>query len=300
MQCNLCCKRLSLTSAIVLCGLAATATAAAAVRGGRPLLFGCGTGRPSETLIRASSDMRLRESELMARGERAPRGGITVNVYIHVVSRDQTVSGGFISQPSTVAKQMQVLDETYAPMGISFEHKNTSWTVQPSWAMDHDEEDMKRSLRQGSYRDLNLYFLRALAGPAGTLGYCNFPGAVTPASRLFYMDGCTLHVGSVPGGPLVGFNLGKTATHEVGHWFGLMHTFEGEDCGGRGDHIDDTPAQASSSQGCPTGRDSCPDDPGLDPIHNYMDYSNDACYEQFTPGQAVRIRNLWQKYRAKW
>lgn len=61
------------------------------------MLFGCGTGRPSEALIRASSDMRLQESELMARGERAPRGGITVNVYIHVVSRDQTVSGGFIS-----------------------------------------------------------------------------------------------------------------------------------------------------------------------------------------------------------
>lgn len=88
---------MSLKSAIVLCGLAATATAAAAVRGGRPLLFGCGTGRPSEALIRTSSEMRLRESELLARGEQASQGGITVNVYIHVVARDQTVSGGYIS-----------------------------------------------------------------------------------------------------------------------------------------------------------------------------------------------------------
>ncbi|KAG5989994.1 hypothetical protein E4U54_004197, partial [Claviceps lovelessii] len=177
---------------------------------------------------------------------------------------------------ATIEKQMKVLSETYASIGIAFVHKDTSWTIHPNWSKDNDEEGMKRSLRRGTYSDLNLYFLKELTGPPGTLGYCNFPaGDVTPTSLLFFLDGCNLHVGSVPGGPIPGFNLGKTATHEVGHWFGLMHTFEGDNCQGAGDHVDDTPAQASSSQGCPVGRDSCPDLPGADPIHNYMDYSSE-------------------------
>ncbi|KAG6010172.1 hypothetical protein E4U21_007649 [Claviceps maximensis] len=250
---------------------------AGVIRGSRPVRFGCGTGRPTEAFIQTSSELRASESELAARGENGVggMGGIVVNVYIHVVARDRTVAGGYISR-STVQKQMQVLRETYAPTGISFVYKDTSWTVNPSWATDNDEEGMKRTLRRGSYRDLNLYLLRELNGPPGTLGYCNFPaGGVTPSSHLFYLDGCNIHVGSVPEGPISGFNLGKTATHEVGHWFGLMHTFDGGDCNGAGDHVDDTPAQASSSQGCPVGRDSCPDLPGMDPIHNYMDYSSE-------------------------
>ncbi|KAG5979658.1 hypothetical protein E4U55_004912 [Claviceps digitariae] len=267
---------MSLKAAVTLCGLAATAMAGV-VRVGRSVHFGCGTGRPTEEFVQISREMRAQESDIMARGDTGPGGSgdIVVNTYIHVVARDKTVGGGYITA-TTVDKQMAVLRETYASTGVSFIHKNTSWTVDPSWSVDGDEEAMKRNLRRGSYRDLNLYFLKELTGPPGTLGYCNFPAAgVVPASRMFYLDGCNLHVGSVPGGPIPGFNLGKTATHEVGHWLGLMHTFEGDNCHGAGDHVDDTPAQASSSQGCPVGRDSCPDVPGLDPIHNYMDYSSE-------------------------
>ena len=82
----------------------------------------------------------------------------------------------------------------------------------------------------------------------------------------------------MPNGPVVGYNLGKTAVHEVGHWFGLLHTFQDNTCdsGDAGDFIDDTPRQSVSTDGCPVGKDSCPDQPGLDPIHNFMDYGTDA------------------------
>ena len=50
--------------------------------------------------------------------------------------------------------------------------------------------------------------------------------------------------------------------------------------------------------GCPQGKDSCPDQPGLDPIHNYMDYSYDTCYTEFTPGQVARAQDAWLLYRA--
>jgi hypothetical protein len=162
-----------------------------------------------------------------------------------------------------------VLNDNFAPSGLIFNFKGLDYTINELWAYDGAELEMKKALRKGSYRALNLYFQVEIGG---NLGYCYFPTNITSGSDDFYYDGCSILYTTVPGGSEVNYNEGKTVTHEVGHWFGLEHTFEGG-CAEPGDGVKDTPAQASPTSGCPIGRDSCPNIKGLDPIHNYMDYS---------------------------
>ena len=109
-----------------------------------------------------------------------------------------------------------------------------------------------------------------------------------PASD-YSTDGCNILAGSMPGSPqaIVGYNEGKTAVHEVGHWFGLLHTFQDNSCeeSDPGDYIEDTAQEATSTVGCPSGnpgKSSCGRQGVGDPIHNYMDYSNDAWYVFFS------------------
>jgi hypothetical protein len=113
------------------------------------------------------------------------------------------------------------------------------------------------------------------------------------------MDGVVVHYNSLPGGTLAPYNLGGTGSHEVGHWVGLYHTFQGGcggDCATTGDLVCDTPAEATATSGCPSGKDTCAG-AGLDPIHNYMDYSTDACYDNFTSGQDARADFMMATYR---
>lgn len=171
-----------------------------------------------------------------------------------------------------ISSQLRVLNGDFAPYGFGFRLAGTDRTYNSAWAMDTDELNMKRALRKGSYRDLNIYFQPRLA--RGALGYATLPVSTSRGSPQFIRDGVSLDSGTVPGGSRQRFNKGKTGTHEIGHWLGLYHTFQGG-CNGNGDFVDDTPAQASASNGCPIGRNSCPNKPGLDPIHNYMDYSDE-------------------------
>ncbi|KAI0110545.1 metalloprotease [Hypoxylon sp. NC0597] len=253
----------------------------------------CGTPEPTEQQMAASQAMLAREREMRAKGEFRTLRSISVNLYFHVVASGNSVDDGYLTQ-QMVDDQLDVMNADYGPHGITFNLVSTDWTVNSNWAADGDELGMKRALRKGTYSDLNVYLLGNLGG--GLLGYCYFPDDVSQGSTEFYLDGCTVLAASVPGGSAAPYNLGGTVVHEVGHWMNLYHTFQGG-CRDPGDSIDDTPAQASASSGCPVGRDSCPA-AGLDPIHNYMDYSDDACYEEFTPDQEDRMYSAWSTYRS--
>lgn len=190
---------------------------------------------------------------------------------------------------------MAALNTSYRPANITFHLNSTSYTIRDDWATDANSTTMKKALRKGTYGDLNLYFQTNLSSYPYTyssgstlLGYCTLPTNITyqyegetyefPAED-YATDGCNILAGSMPSAPnaLPGYDEGKTAVHEVGHWFGLLHTFQDNTCSSSdaGDYCDDTPQESVQTTGCPTGKDSCPNSPGLDPIHNYMDYSTD-------------------------
>ena len=90
------------------------------------------------------------------------------------------------------------------------------------------------------------------------------------------------------------YNKGRTATHEIGHWLGLRHIWGDADCGD--DHIDDTPPQSGSTNGCPSGVVStCNNGPNGNMYMNFMDFTDDACISMFTSGQSAVMRSLFDE-----
>ncbi|KAH9850040.1 Metalloprotease [Lenzites betulinus] len=221
----------------------------------------------------------------------------TVSVYFHVISQDSTVAGGSVSD-AMIASQIDVLNQDYAASGVAFKLAATTRTVNKSWFQQVGPDSslqttMKNQLRQGGAADLNVYTVGFESGDAeGLLGYSTFPSDYASNPKD---DGVVILFSSLPGGSTTNYNEGKTLTHEAGHWVGLYHTFQGG-CSGSGDMVSDTPPEASPASGCPTGRDTCSGG-GVDPIHNYMDYSYDSCMTGFTAGQGTRLASQLRTYR---
>jgi hypothetical protein len=255
-----------------------------------PAQRGCAT----ENLSQAEMDKieaTLREN----RGAFAlPVGSVNIAVYAHVITNG---TAGNIAD-SMIASQISVLNAAYANTPFRFTLTATDRTNNATWYTagygTSAEAAMKTALRQGTADDLNMYF----SSPGGgLLGWATFPSSYASRPKD---DGVVILNTSLPGGSAVPYHLGDTGTHEVGHWLGLYHTFQGG-CARQatgGDGVSDTPAEKSAAYGCPAGRDTCTNLAGADPIYNFMDYTDDACMNTFTAGQTARMDSMWTQYRA--
>lgn len=253
----------------------------------------CTTAHPSKLemmLLAAREQSFAAEQAARGRDVYAAAGGV-IPVYWHVITN---TSGQGAPTSAQINNQIAVLNAAYAASGFSFVLTSVDTTANNTWYTCSGgtcETQMKTALRRGTASSLNIYS-NNMGG--GLLGWATFPSSYASQPT---MDGVVILASSLPGGSAAPYNLGDTATHEVGHWMGLYHTFQGG-CTRTGDQVADTASERSPAYGCPTGRDSCRSKPGLDPITNFMDYTDDACMNTFSTGQNSRMNAQWTQYRA--
>ena len=277
----------------------ATDTAVAAKKTGRS----CGTRTPGADEVDAMKVIERGAKGKPGGGTPLPPGSVTIPVYYHVIHDGS--GGGTQVTDQDIAAQIQVLNDAYSgatggantpfrfTLAARTDTNNDVWYTMGYGSAA--ERDAKAALRQGGANALNIY--SANIGD-GLLGWATFPNSYRSQSSN---DGVVMLSGSEPGGFAAPYNEGDTATHEVGHWLGLYHTFQGG-CSHSGDSVADTPAVAAPNFGCPapSSLDSCAGAkyPGNDASENFMDYTDDACMFEFSDGQTLRASTMWTTYRA--
>jgi hypothetical protein len=272
---------------------------------GAPLLFVCAVAAISPVAAQQQKDIDtrcatevpsnqdLRDADSVTSAV-APVHGGTIPVFVHVIAGP--AGEGTVPQ-ITIDRQMMVLNEAFQPLGWSFSLAAVTTTRNAAWSTmapgSDAEQQAKGALRQGTARSLNIFVANT-----PSLGWATFPWNYASKPKL---DGIVINASTLPGGSAAPYNLGLTAVHQVGHWMGLLHTFQSA-CTPAGDQVADTPSERSPALACAVGRDTCthgPNGPGLDPVTNFMDYSDDACVNQFTGGQIGRMDRMYSAFRLK-
>ena len=260
-----------------------------------------GSKKSEPALFSGSGDQykKLEDTALL------PAGSVTIPTYFHVVLPVVEKSNGSTREDeltTMVNAQVAVLNDAYAagaktqgstPSPFKFSLAKIDFSYNDAWygvVPGPVESEMKAATRVGGKNTLNIW--TANIGD-DLLGWATFP-----TKRLSPNDGVVILDESMPGGNTDIYSEGDTGTHEVGHWLALYHTFQGG-CNGQGDQVADTPAEAGPQFNCPPdSTDSCKKATGTDPIHNFMDYTQDSCMYQFTAGQVARMSDAWTQYRA--
>ncbi|WP_266364445.1 M43 family zinc metalloprotease [Tellurirhabdus rosea] len=255
---------------------------------------------------------------------------ISIPVVVHIVHNGEASGTGRNISEAQVRSQLETLNEDFRrkpgtrgfndnPVGADIEIEFCAAALDPqgrpmaergidrvngnraNWSRD----DIEGVLKPGTYWDPNKYFNIWVVDFAPVderlLGYAQFPSqselagipdnggaASTDGVVIRYQSFGNAEKGNFPV-MQAPYNLGRTLTHEVGHWLGLRHIWGDGRCGD--DFVADTPTQESESRGCQVGRVSCG---GANMVQNYMDYSDDGCFNVFTQGQKDRMRAVME------
>jgi hypothetical protein len=247
----------------------------------------CGTPLPSLYDIRRTQKVRraLRSNNIDFNSK------TVIPVHFHIIHDGR--NGNIPDGP--LQAQIALLNQIYAPMRLEFRLADVGRHLNPRWykvgISTPEEASMKAELGRNTTSSLNFYTADL---PDGLLGWATFPWYLWAYP---VMDGVVINQASLPGSNFAPFNLGMTAVHEIGHWCGLFHTFEGG-CQEPGDEIADTAYEEHSAAGCPLRQlSSCPGETRFNPVQNYMDYSDDDCMKEFTPLQVQRAKDMVGYYR---
>ncbi|MFC7446640.1 zinc metalloprotease [Rhodococcus daqingensis] len=296
----------------------------------------CGAMDVHRRLLTESESYRIARSaienqtiELESMGAAVARGVARIPVVVHVVAHtpEQNISD------AQIASQIEVLNQDFraantdvSTVPAAFEElvgdarlefflatadplgrPSNGVTRTSTNVVAFDQDDGVKFVESGgatawpAERYLNIWVCQ-LAG--GLLGYAQFPGGplATDGVVVTHTGFGTVGTAAAP------FNLGRTTTHEIGHYLNLFHIWGDDGTGCRGsDEVDDTPNQAGPNGGVPTFPTvTCNNGPDGDLFMDYMDYTNDAGMVMFTKGQVARMtacldgarRQLWTESHA--
>lgn len=258
--------------------------------------------------IHAETEVMIRKGATARTKDGAP---ITIPVVVHVV---YSTASENISD-SQINSQIDVLNRDYnaantdkgntpacwlglvASIGVHFALANRDPNGVPAPGIVRRQtattsfgtnDDVKFTARGGSDawptdKYLNIWVCN-LSG--GLLGYAQFPGGPVDTDGVVILNTAF----GTSGTATTPFNLGRTTTHEVGHWLNLNHIWgDTSDCSGT-DHVADTPDAQLPNYNKPSfPHVSCNNGPNGDMFMNYMDYVDDDTMVMFTPGQAARM-----------
>jgi len=243
------------------------------------------------------------QNNLAAQGVEASHDVRTVPVVVHVIHQGGVEN---ISQ-AQVQSQIQIINEDFGKFPGSNGDGNgvdtkirfclaqldpdgncTDGIVRINSPLTNHLSYQRALLKELSLWDnkryLNIYLVRNINGGVG--GYASFPGGPADEDGIVVRHNLFGNIGTASG-------LGRTTTHELGHWLGVYHTFNngcGTDLCTDGDFVCDTPPVSIPNSGCPSNNSCSNDSPDLnDQVENYMDYTSDVCQNMFSNGQAQRM-----------